>query len=118
MSFQVDFEPIGRRIRVEPYMTLLDAAQRAGIVLTAICGGEGSCGRCIVRVMSGRVSPPTAIERAELGPEQTAAGWRLSCQTEIASDISIHIPPESLATAQRTQTEGQAVSVELQPTVR
>jgi len=119
MPFQVDFEPIGRRIRVEPGTTLLDAAQRAGVLLTSICGGEGSCGRCIVRVMSGQVSPPTAIERGELGPDQTAAGWRLACQTTIASDpCIIHVPPDSLATAQRTQTEGQAVAVELQPAVQ
>lgn len=118
MPFQVDFEPVGRRISVEPETTLLNAAQRAGVLLTAICGGEGSCGRCIVRVMSGQVSPPTPIEQAELGREQIAAGWRLACQTNVASDVHVHIPPDSLATAQRTQIEGQAVAVELQPAVR
>jgi len=40
MPFQVDFEPVGRRIDVEPGTTLLDAAQHAGVLLTAICGGE------------------------------------------------------------------------------
>ncbi len=118
LPFQVDFEPLGRRIRVEPGATLLEAAQRAGVGLTAICGGEGSCGRCIVRVMRGQVSPPTDIEQAELGRDQTAAGWRLACQTTISSDTSIHIPPDSLATAQRTQIESQPVAVELQPAVR
>ncbi|MBI4789677.1 MAG: DUF4445 domain-containing protein [Chloroflexi bacterium] len=118
MPYQVDFEPIGRRIRVESDTTLLDAAQRAGVLLTAICGGEGSCGRCIVRVMSGQVSSPTMIEQAELGRDRTAAGWRLACQTIIASDVHVHVPPDSLATAQRTQTEGQAVPVELQPAAR
>ncbi len=118
MSFQIDFEPVGRRIDVEPGTTLLEAAQRAGVLLTAICGGEGSCGTCLVRVMSGLVSPSSEFERTELGSAQTAAGWRLACQTTVASDISIHIPPESLAYAQRTQTEGQAVPVALQPTVR
>lgn len=117
MSFQVDFEPVGRRISVEPETTLLNAAQRAGVLLTAICGGEGSCGRCIVRVMSGQVSPPTHIEQSELGREQIAAGWRLACQTNIAGDVHVHIPPDSLATAQRTQTESQPVAVELQPAV-
>lgn len=118
MPFQVDFEPVGRRISVEPETTLLNAAQRAGVLLTAICGGEGSCGRCIVRVMSGQVSPPTQIEQSELGREQIAAGLRLACQTNVASDVHVHIPPDSLATAQRTQIEGQAVAVELQPAVQ
>lgn len=118
MPFQVDFEPVGRRISVEPKTTLLNAAQRAGVLLTAICGGEGSCGRCIVRVVSGQVSPPTHIEQSELGREPIAAGWRLACQTNIASDVRVHTPPDSLATMQRTQIEGQAVTVELQPTVQ
>ncbi len=118
MAFQVDFEPIGRRVAVEPDTTLLEAAQHAGVLLTAICGGEGSCGHCIVRVMRGSVSPPTRTEEAELGRDKIAAGWRLACQTTLSGDLHIHVPPDSLATAQRTQTEGQAIPVELAPAVR
>ncbi len=115
MSHPIDFEPIGRRIECETGATLLDAAQRAGVMLTAVCGGEGSCGRCIVRVMSGKVSPPSHTEKAELGEADVQAGWRLACQTQIVGDVRVHVPPESLVTAQRTQTEGQAPAVELHP---
>jgi len=118
MNRQVDFEPIGRRITCETGSTLLAAAQQAGVMLTAICGGEGSCGRCIVRVMSGEVSPPNSTEQVELGEADVKAGWRLACQTEIASDVRVHVPPESLVAAQRTQTEGQALAVEHAPAVR
>jgi len=118
MTFQVDFEPIGRRVTCNAGATLLDAAQEAGVMLTAICGGEGSCGRCIVRVMSGEVSPPNDTEVFELGRDDVAAGWRLACQTAIAGDVRVHVPPDSLVTAQRTQTEGQAIAVEHAPAVR
>jgi uncharacterized 2Fe-2S/4Fe-4S cluster protein (DUF4445 family) len=118
MTFQVDFEPIGRRVMCNADATLLDAAQEAGVMLTAICGGEGSCGRCIVRVMSGEVSPPNDTEVFELGHDDVAAGWRLACQTAIAGDVRVHVPPDSLVTAQRTQTEGQAIAVEHAPAVR
>jgi uncharacterized 2Fe-2S/4Fe-4S cluster protein (DUF4445 family) len=118
MTFQVDFEPIGRRVTCNAGATLLDAAQEAGVMLTAICGGEGSCGRCIVRVMSGEVSPPNDTEMFELGRDDVAAGWRLACQTVIAGDVRVHVPPDSLVTAQRTQTEGQAIAVEHAPAVR
>lgn len=118
MPFEIDFEPIGRRVTADPGSTLLDAAQHAGVMLTAICGGEGSCGRCIVRVMSGAVSPPNSTEQDQLGRDDIAAGWRLACQTEIAGDVRVHVPPESLVTAQRTQTEGQGLAVELDPVVR
>ena len=49
----------------------------------------------------------------ELGRDDVAAGWRLACQTAIAGDVRVHVPPDSLVTAQRTQTEGQALAVEL-----
>ncbi len=118
MTFQVDFEPIGRRVKCNAGATLLNAAQEAGVMLTAICGGEGSCGRCIVRVMSGEVSPPNDTEVSELGRDDVAAGWRLACQSAIAGDVCVHVPPDSLVTAQRTQTEGQALAVEHAPAVR
>ena len=118
MSFEIDFEPIGRRVTCDAGATLLDAGQRAGVMLTAVCGGEGSCGRCIVRVMSGQVSPPNRTEEIQLGQVDVAAGWRLACQTEIASDVRVHVPSDSLVTAQRTQTEGASLEVALEPAVR
>ena len=67
MSFEVDFEPIGQRVPYNSGETILDAAQRAGIVLNATCGGDGVCGRCIFRVMDGLVTLPNLTEEAELG---------------------------------------------------
>jgi uncharacterized 2Fe-2S/4Fe-4S cluster protein (DUF4445 family) len=96
---------------------LLDAAQRAGIVLNATCGGEGVCGKCVVRVMAGKVSPPNITETSELGQGQVNEGWRLACQAEVQGEVRVHIPPESLATSQRTQTESQSLPVELNPAV-
>lgn len=41
---EIAFQPIGRRVDVEPGATLLDAAQDAGVALSAVCGGVGACG--------------------------------------------------------------------------
>jgi len=117
LSFEVDFEPIGRRVPCNSRDTILDAAQRAGIVLNATCGGDGVCERCIVRVMDGLVTPPNLTEEAELGG-QVKDGWRLACQAEVQGNLKIHIPPDSLATSQRTQTEGQSLPIERNPAVR
>jgi uncharacterized 2Fe-2S/4Fe-4S cluster protein (DUF4445 family) len=117
MNFEIDIEPVGRRIPCSQGDTLLSAAQRAGIVLNATCGGEGVCGRCLVRVMAGQVSPLTFTEEAELG-KRVEEGWRLACQTEVCGNVRIHIPPESLATAQRIQTEGHSLPVEIDPQIR
>jgi uncharacterized 2Fe-2S/4Fe-4S cluster protein (DUF4445 family) len=118
LSFTVDFEPIGRRVPANRGDSLLEAAQRGGIVLNATCGGEGVCGRCIIQVVAGEVSPPNFGEIAELGEADTQLGWRLACQTEIQGDVRVHIPPESFATAQRTQTEGHDLPIALDPAVR
>ncbi len=117
MSIEVDFEPIGRRVAIEPGATILDAAQRAGVMLAAVCGGEGTCGRCVVRVMAGQVSAPNSREEDHLGPNDVAQNWRLACQTTVAGDVRVHVPPDSLVTAQRTQTEGQGQPLELDPAV-
>jgi len=117
LSFTVDFEPIGRRVLAEGGDTVLEVAQRGGIVLNATCGGEGACGRCIVRLMEGQASEPNITEEAELG-NNTTEGWRLACQAIVLGDLKIHIPPDSLATAQRIQTEGQSLPIELGPGVK
>jgi uncharacterized 2Fe-2S/4Fe-4S cluster protein (DUF4445 family) len=118
MGIEVDFEPIGRRVLSARGETVLEVAQRAGVMLTSICGGAGSCGRCVIRLMSGQVSLPNTTEEKELGSEEVVAGWRLACQTEILGEVRVHIPPESFVTAQRTQTEGQTPAIDLDPAVR
>jgi len=86
-------------------------------MLTAVCGGTGGCGRCLIRVMSGKTSAPDGKEKDQLDGAQLRQGWRLACRTEIAGAVRVHVPPESLATAQRIQTEGQGPAVELDPAV-
>ena len=54
---RVDFEPVGKRVDVPVGSSLLDAARRGGVGIASICGGEGTCGRCRVVVMTGSVSP-------------------------------------------------------------
>jgi uncharacterized 2Fe-2S/4Fe-4S cluster protein (DUF4445 family) len=118
MSHQVDFEPVGRRVECNSGESLLEAARHAGIVLNATCGGEGLCGRCLVRLMEGMVSAPSITEQEEVGQERIGQGWRLACQAKALGEVRVHIPPESLATAQRTQIEGQEQPHELSPAVR
>ncbi len=114
-KFQVDFEPVGRRVACTPGSTLLAAAQQAGVMLAAVCGGEGACGRCVVRVLSGQVSAPTLTEQTEIAPDDLARGVRLACQTSVESNVRVHVPPESLITAQRTQVESEAFNAALEP---
>ncbi len=118
MNHTLVIEPLGRRIPCQAGETILAAARQAGILLNATCGGEGSCGRCLVRITAGQVSAPSLSEEAELGPERLGSGWRLACQAQIRGDVGVHIPPQSLTTIQRTQTEGLSLPVRLEPAVQ
>ena len=117
MSYQVDFEPLGRRLRVGRGNSILTAAQQAGVGLVSICGGQGTCGRCKVQVLEGQLSPLSETEAKTLNPDDVASGYRLACQAEILSDLKVHIPPQSLTAAQRTQVEGQELTVPVVPVV-
>ncbi len=70
-----------------------------------------------MQVMEGQTSPPNNNEQHELGMEQIQAGMRLACQTRVRGDVRVYLPPESLATAQRIQIEGQPIAIPLNPAV-
>lgn len=116
-EFRIDFEPVGRRVSIGSNETLLSAAQQAGIALTAVCGGVGVCGACKVRLVSGDLSPLTETEKSALPQDTLDEGWRLACQTLPRSDLKIEIPPESLSSSQRLQTEGITGVLSLSPAI-
>ena len=116
--FNIDFEPVGRRGQFTGDQNLLECARQLSVDLVSICGGIGSCDRCKIQVIAGKVSKPTLEEEAELGASALEQGYRLACQTYPESDIKLHVPPESLTAPQRTQVEGLDVNVEPDPLVR
>lgn len=102
VTVYIDFEPIGRRGKCPAGGSLLDCARQLGVDLVNLCGGEGSCGRCIVQVLEGEVSEPAPGEEERLGSEQLAQGYRLACRTIPLGDCKVRVPPESLSAPQRT----------------
>ena len=117
MRYRVDLQPVGKRAEIAAGQTLLDAARAAGVDLVAICGGEGWCYSCVVRLLSGKLTPVTNVELDGLNAEQLTNGYRLACQAEPRSDVRLEIPPESLATQQRLQLEGQELATPPDPRV-
>jgi len=123
MPLTIDFEPIGRRVRVPATATLLEAAQSAGVQLIAVCGGAGVCGKCRVRCVAGRLAPPTTSERATLSQAELDAGYRLACQAIPDPDaldphtLKIELPPASLSAHQRLQLEAEALAVAPDPVI-
>lgn len=113
----VDLQPVGRRVQVARGTTILQAAQASGVELVAVCGGLGTCGTCRVRAVHGLLSGETAEEEDLFTPTESRDGWRLACRAQVCGAVRVEVPPESLSTPQRLQTEGQAVDVALDPAV-
>ena len=116
-SVLVDFEPIGRRGPCPRGATLMECAHLLGVGLAAVCGGNGTCGRCKVIPAAGTVSEPTSAEMSLLSPSESAQGVRLACQCKVLADCLVSVPPDSLSTPQRAQVEGLEVSAGGDPPV-
>ncbi len=117
-TFEVNFEPIGRRIEVEAGTSLLDAARAAGIQIASLCGGVGLCESCIIRLRDGTLSAPSLEEQSARDEGWLEAGQRLACQASPLSNVIIDIPRQSLTTSQRLQLEAKAVNIPLDPSTR
>jgi uncharacterized 2Fe-2S/4Fe-4S cluster protein (DUF4445 family) len=118
MAYTIEFEPAGIRLLCEEPLLVAEAAQRAGIALRAECGARAGCGQCRVRIDGDGLSPSTQAERAHLGDDQLAEGWRLACRSVITADAVVYVPDTSLREAQVVQLDGLVASFDPQPAVR
>ncbi len=89
---KVFVEPIGVTLEVPESETLMDALTRVAIDVPNVCAGRGTCGKCLVRLGAGELSPPTEIELRKVPGKLRDAGWRLACQAHPASPrVSIEV---------------------------
>jgi uncharacterized 2Fe-2S/4Fe-4S cluster protein (DUF4445 family) len=79
-------------VEVSEGENLLRAALLADIVVHASCGGDGTCGKCLMIVESGDVA---ASPSARLTAEQAAAGYVVGCKTTVLGDVTVRIPDAS-----------------------
>ena len=86
---------------------LLEAARRANVAIDAPCSGNGACGKCKVRLVSGEVDSPRTRHISE---EEYAEGWRLSCVSRVMSDVVVEVP--DIASAYRSRMRVADISSE------
>jgi len=70
--------------------SLLEVARSKGIALNAPCGGRGTCGKCLVRVLSGN-APATPEDRAILSEGMLREGLRLSCRIRPRTPVTVEV---------------------------
>lgn len=81
----------GQTIRVPRGWTVLEASRSHHIAHVSMCGGQGRCSTCRVRVAGGQphCPPPSPNERATLARIGAAEGTRLACQLRPQGDIDV-----------------------------
>ncbi len=93
---KITLAPNGTEIPCEPHNTIMDAVHwNSNVPMASICGGKGLCGKCIVQILDGKVTPPTEQEGKFLDRHKLAKGFRLACECYPRTDLIIHIDEDS-----------------------
>ena len=80
---------------------LLEVARRANVAIDAPCSGNGSCGKCRVKLVEGRLE---TVRSRHITEEEYDAGWRLSCNSKVISDCTVFVPDIASAYRSRMKT--------------
>lgn len=90
--YKVHFLPSEVTVDIEKGKTILDASYKGDLFINALCGGDGTCGKCKVILNSGKVDsmPTTHISESD-----TEKGYILACRTKVMGDVEVIIPEES-----------------------
>lgn len=82
--------------------TLLDAVRTAGISLDSPCSGNGTCGKCRIRILEGETQTG---KLDALKPEDAAKGLTLACQNIVTGPVTIEIPEKTRVTGKMRITD-------------
>ncbi len=80
---------------------LLELARRSNVAIDAPCSGNGSCGKCRVKLVEGQLE---SLKSRHISEEEWEAGWRLSCNSKVMSDCTIFVPDIASAYQSRMKT--------------
>ena len=80
---------------------LLELARRANVAIDAPCSGNGSCGKCRVKLLEGELE---SLKSRHISDEEYKEGWRLSCNCKVLSDCTVLVPDIASAYQSRMKT--------------
>jgi len=68
---------------------LLETARKSNVVIDAPCSGNGSCGKCKVKFVSGELD---SKKTRHITDEEYEEGWRLACVSTVIGDVEVLVP--------------------------
>ena len=126
-EYSILFMPSGLRGKVPAGTTVLQAAQRLGVDLESICGGQGKCRKCQVLPQEGEfskhgisshadhLSELTETERMHRSKNRLKGARRLGCNARIQGDLVVDVPEESQQHRQHIAKAVTAYDIQVQP---
>ena len=127
----LDFEPISRRILYADDLSIYDALSQAGVRISSLCGGKGTCGKCRILIQKGsqHLKDPSNSELQMLTQSDIEKGWRLACQVKLDPvkieksqnnplEIRIFLPEEILIEDFKILTSGVEKKIDLLPNIK
>lgn len=86
---KVAFLPIGKQFDIEKGHSLMEVMRKFDCGVDFVCGGNGTCGKCLVLVTKGNDRVFSAAEQRFLTEEQRARGYRLACDVKVTKDMCV-----------------------------
>ncbi|MBP1755968.1 MAG: hypothetical protein H6Q59_2366 [Firmicutes bacterium] len=78
-------------ITLQERESILEAMLRHGITYPSDCGGRGTCGKCKIRVIEGKLVISTS-DRKCLSEKELEEGYRLACKAYPEENITVSLP--------------------------
>lgn len=75
---------------------LRETLRREGVYIDGTCSDNGTCGRCVVRVIHGDAGKPSLQETGLLGEKSADHEHRLACRVTVTGDLDISIDRERM----------------------
>jgi len=112
---KIFIKQLGKDFEYVPKKNLLQLLLENDIFVDNPCNGNGSCGKCKVRVLEGKLPPLSPTERKLLKEDEINVGIRLSCLVVPEEDITIEILQKERK--HKILTTGYVPEFEFNPTI-
>ncbi len=112
---KIFIKQLGKDFEYVPKKNLLQLLLENDIFVDNPCNGNGSCGKCKVRVLEGNLPPLSPTERKLLKEDEINAEIRLSCLVVPKEDITIEILQKERK--HKILTTGYVPEFEFNPTI-
>lgn len=112
---KIFIKQLGKDFEYVPKKNLLQLLLENDIFVDNPCNGNGSCGKCKVRVLEGNLPPLSPTERKLLKEDEISADIRLSCLVVPKEDITIEILQKERK--HKILTTGYVPEFEFNPTI-